>query len=59
VSELQEPTFAEQLVAALREARPYVVQQIIPPGHPDRDWRAETAENVLQRVDAALGKVEA
>jgi hypothetical protein len=43
-----------ELEEALREARPYVFGRIYPPGHPARDWRAETAESVLARVDVAL-----
>lgn len=47
---------SKQLREALVEARPYVFQRIFPPGHPDRDWRSETAESILVRVDEALGK---
>jgi hypothetical protein len=43
---------------ALQDARPYVFQRIIPPGHPERDWRAETAESTLERVDGAIAEAD-
>lgn len=44
----------ESALIALRVARPYVAGRVIPPGHPGRDWRAETAEESLVTVDEAL-----
>jgi L-alanine-DL-glutamate epimerase-like enolase superfamily enzyme len=44
----------ERLRAALREARPYVFNRT-----QGDDWRAETARDVLSRVDAALSDVQA
>ena len=40
---------AERYRKALQEARPYVLNRT-----QDEDWRAETARDVLSRVDAAL-----
>jgi hypothetical protein len=44
----------EELRSVLREARPYVFGHVLPPTHAEFDWRSETAENVLSRVDAAI-----
>jgi hypothetical protein len=46
----------DALAEAAREARPYVLGRVLPPGHPERDWRAETAEGVLARLDSALAR---
>lgn len=40
--------------AALRSARPYVFNRILPPNHPEHDWRSQTAMEVLEIVDAEL-----
>ncbi len=49
---------AEGIERALREARPYVFNRILPSEHPEWDWRSETAESILATVDAALATPE-
>lgn len=43
---------------ALIEARPYVFGRTPTPDSPQRDWRSETAEAILERVDGAIAEAE-
>lgn len=47
----------EQVLDALREARPYVTTAIAY-GQAEPDWRSQKAREILDRVDAAIARAE-
>jgi hypothetical protein len=52
IAESHDELLSRRLLAALREARPYVYNRIDP--RKPEEWRTQTAKGVLERVDAAI-----